>query len=76
MLRILLIKVLLLSVPLSLAQQQDSIVSKVFPANIACRRNSTQRDVERQRIVALGGSENLLVLLYNITMLYSCLQLL
>ena len=68
-LRILLAKLLLLNVPLYLAQQQDFIVSKVFPANIACRRNRAQRDVERQRIVDLGGSENLLVVLHYITML-------
>ena len=62
-LRILVAVVLLLSVPLSSAQQ-DTIVSKVFPANIVCRRNSTQRGVERQEIMSQGGSENLLVLLF------------
>ena len=44
-LRILAAMVLLSSVLLSLAQQ-DPIVSKVFPANIPCRRDRAQRDVE------------------------------
>ena len=66
-LRILAAMVLLSSVLLSLAQQ-DLIVSKVFPANIPCRRDRAQRDVERQRITDLDGNENLLVLLYR--MLY------
>ena len=61
-LRILVAMVLLLNVLLSSAQQ-DTTVSKVFPANIVCRRNSTQRGVERQEIMTQGGSENLLVLL-------------
>ena len=61
-LRILEAVVLLLSVLLSSAQQ-DTTVSKVFPANIVCRRNSAQRGVERQEIMSQGGSENLLVLL-------------
>ena len=60
-LRISVAVVLLLNVSLSSAQQADQIVSKVFPADIVCRRNSAQRDVERQESISLGGSETLLV---------------
>ena len=60
-LRILVAVVLLLSVSLSSAQQEDLIVSKEFPANIVCRRDGAQRGVERERIASIGGSETLLV---------------
>lgn len=63
-LRISVAVVLLLSVSLSSAQQQDQIVSKVSPADITCRRNSAQRDVERQGSILEGGSETLLVVYY------------
>ena len=53
--------VLLLSVLLSSAQQQDQAVLKVFPANIVCRRNQAQRIVERQEALEIGGSVNMLV---------------
>ena len=71
--------ILLSSVLLSSAQQQDQIVSKAFPANITCQRNSTQRNIERQQAVAIGGTETLLVALnYNyIVMLFMiprCMQ--
>ena len=62
--RVLVAVVLLLSVMMSSAQPRDQIVSKDFPANITCRRNSTQRDVERQRITAMGENQFLLVLHY------------
>ena len=54
--------VLLLSVMMSSAQQDDQIVSKDFPANITCRRNGAQRDIERQQALAIGGNQFLLVL--------------
>ena len=62
MVRVLVAVVLLSSVVLSSAQQ-DQIVSKDFPANITCQRNSAQRNTERQQAVAIGGNETLLVFL-------------
>ena len=50
---------LLLSVMMTAAQQDDQIVSKDFPANVTCRRNSAQRSIERQQ----ATNPNLLVLL-------------
>ena len=70
MVRVLVAAVILWSVLMSLAQQDDQIVSKDFPANITCQRNRAQRNIERQQALAIGGSENLLVILYCI--LYAC----
>ena len=53
--------VLLSSVLFSSAQLDDQIVSKNFPANITCQRNRAQRNIERQQVLSMGGSENLLV---------------
>ena len=64
MVRVLVAAVILLSVLLTSAQQDDQIVSKDFPANITCQRNSAQRNIERQQAMDIGGSENLLVILY------------
>ena len=60
--RLLVALALLASVHFSSAQQEDQIVSKVFPANITCRRNSTQRSMEQLEAVRVGGSETLLVI--------------
>ena len=57
--------VLLSSVLLSSAQLDDQIVSKGFPANITCQRNSAQRNIEREQALDIGGSENLLVMFYS-----------
>ena len=61
-LRVLVAVVLLLSVMMSSAQQDDQIVSKDFPANITCRRNGAQRDIEQQQALAVGGNQFQLVL--------------
>ena len=58
---VLAVAVLLLSMGLSSGQQDDQIVSKAFPANITCRRDSTQRQIEQQQVLATGGNPNLLV---------------
>jgi len=50
--------VLLLSVMMTAAQQDDQIVSKDFPANIICRRSSAQRRIEREQ----ADDQNQLVL--------------
>ena len=61
-LRVLVAVMLLLSVMMSSAQKDDQIVSKDFPANIACRRNKPQREIEQQQALAMGGNQFLLVL--------------
>ena len=58
---VLAVVVLLSSVGLSTGQQDDQIVSKAFPANITCRRDRAQRQIEQQQALATGGNPNLLV---------------
>ena len=54
--------VLLLSVMMTAAQQNDQIVSKDFPANITCNRNKTQRGVEEM----MANRNNMLVFLSSL----------
>ena len=68
---VLAVVVLLSSVGLSTGQQDDQIVSKAFPANITCRRDRAQRQIEQQQALATGGNPNLLVKLIIIIMLIS-----
>ena len=54
--------VLLLSVMMTAAQQNDQTVFKAFPANITCGRNKTQRNVEEKNT----SQPNMLVFLSSI----------